>query len=1716
MPSVHTKCLPSSFTRTPEVIEKPITKEKNIWQDIIDQGKNDIWKDVISHEEDDIWKDIINWEENDVWKDIIDWQEVNETSFNANDQRTTGESAVSEKADSHVSLTEDSYRALQQLFQLMASNGNSRIISTCLSALLPGISPRIAVAAISLYNAVTRKRNIDYAILNTLELSSWLLPDNLNIISELANFIRKNIVEWIGESFSHPFPEGENTALYEHILIAMAVTAIAVKPWMKNNQAPQRWCLRIPTIMADFLIRANEYWNKLGDIAGTPAPVAAYHEENIPLHRIPAFEVDTCMQTSISRRDDRLGASSSLIGDMTAFSSNSTARYDAAIRATVQNNPKSLALENYSVAEKAHWLATDRLRQESGFSGLSHCATRKTETRHHTDEQIITHSHFNTQCDATAHSTTLAEEKNAVNTIVPQTPVSSVPNQQIVNLPNPGMVATTFAITAYLSSIAGVKGNTISLATVGVFSWGRHLWNRLRTPHQEHIPDGSTDAKNSTINLSPTSLSQPHMRSKRDVVPDESPLYAGDDVFDAEIHHSLIDFLQNEKLLPDTEIDKFKTGDVAAAIAGYIMPADNHRQQTISSVKIQLLAQHILTDSNLYGGKKGEAISNSFAESVVMDMIFRTIMGMSPEWYLADKLAVNKAPLTINALKQTLSLKKILAERQINIPEEKRASIEHIWSLFMKKRFPLFYHPIDNIDNISTDDPEFNWYYSGSLYLADKGKLSDFTSQEILYLGKAIWETAFAEDMSIHSFILLPALLLMAKVRPEEIHAQEDMFYHHVIAINQYFQYQDISLKFEAYRSAVKEWMSRGKLAEKIVNDCGEAIPPTMDVVIEQSPLYFNTEMDLLLRREEAKQDYMDGISKPCAQAPEDLDTAWKKLTEKVADSFADINFYILWSTFSSIEKKDANFIFSPDAIIYPTSFTMEPSYSVEKDLLFSEKLGEQDLYNPGTKHFFEKISAPAVKNINLDKAELITVQVGDEKRIYALKSTGNGDESKYRLIRVDNDISNFIHADILDYRPVNGFTKFSDNGVKDGTGQLFYFSTTENKNENINRQKNELGLINHFNQIYREKLYKSVYDAGNDKSTRQKTWDFFKHLIPFYDCVEGIQNNDPSQAVPACLLDALAFFDTFIKIGSMSGKFGQGLARGMLKGTQGVPQSAVKGLVKNLYQEASFPTIKELAKLGKNVLRSADPGFELLTDTYRILPVYVLDVLKENHASLGKRIESINTAAKKGLHSENYATAKLPHTDFRVPVKGIKDDNGKYFYVQMDPNTGNVFGRRYQLDTDILKPLGQLGHPGQDYADGLLDKLPLCSSRVRRGIDGVKDTLFCIDKKWKVNDEKLLEDINKLPEGMLGRYKNIYINEKSSLPDYYIKQDGDVYKVKWHERKHQWQVVNVANPETHTIPVTLNEIGRWVAKNEASWPKGLPWETSAGTAKIVKEEFILDKHMGMMEVATEKGNFAVSFRKAGKATLNALKNGAAAKPHSILEKTIKESSLSKYYPQNKDEMMAKVHNAGIEGLVGHWDEKKGLVGIYLTNNMQLENVMTTSEGIFIYPVDINQLDTSLHALKQHKNWIKNCYTGDYDMHDLIVFNHAGRPRTPLIGKEEEDLIKKLNQEIKRTDALRSHDSATHRAVQHGAQINYATYMIKNNFEGGDGMVLDVANPGEYPIAMLDRGVWSVIHNLAEHEKYYQQIGAKLKETWSADGSVVLTKGGIKPRSHQE
>ncbi|SUY26601.1 hypothetical protein [Burkholderia oklahomensis] len=285
----------------------------------------------------------------------------------------------------------------------------------------------------------------------------------------------------------------------------------------------------------------------------------------------------------------------------------------------------------------------------------------------------------------------------------------------------------------------------------------------------------------------------------------------------------------------------------------------------------------------------------------------------------------------------------------------------------------------------------------------------------------------------------------------------------------------------------------------------------------------------------------------------------------------------------------------------------------------------------------------------------------------------------------------------------------------------------------------------------------------------------------------------------------------------------------------------------------------------------------------------------------------------------------------------------------------------------------------------------------------------------------------------------------------------------------------------------------------------GASRELTSVEAEIART-FVRPEHLRAISAAARSGAFAVSFRASGELTLKRLAAGAPAKGHDILEKTIKPASMQEVYGTDAPRRLAQIERADIDGYVGHWANDK-LLGLYMDPAVNERDtpalfhaLRSTPSGQRYYPVNHDDLEGSLALLKNTRGplgetgnfWKCLPYTGDYDMHDML--NMAGhRAPVPSGSRDEHRIMQALNVAIGAIDPVRTASSGSHRLIQHGPQHNYVAHMRVNE-QGA--VICEAVAKASFPLAMCDRGTWSVIETPEALDAFYRQRGVVLKEKW--------------------
>ncbi|EMA4781802.1 EndoU domain-containing protein [Providencia rettgeri] len=693
----------------------------------------------------------------------------------------------------------------------------------------------------------------------------------------------------------------------------------------------------------------------------------------------------------------------------------------------------------------------------------------------------------------------------------------------------------------------------------------------------------------------------------------------------------------------------------------------------------EAIAKKILAAGQLYGGLDDEKITTDQVESVLCHWVFDNILNMSPAEYLAKGIAQDTSAAfpseeTIKEATRALSLIKLDENKQINlskVPGDKRESLEAMWQSCLEKEMPFLLADLSLVNNLQLSDFRFASFYTGAMFLAELGS-NRYTAEEAMSVGDKMWESAIEDGIteSELDYFLAPAQFFMANHLSEQTPLSQGTFSKKLAVVNDYLEYrkqvervrQDIDLKYQNYQSAVTTWLSKGQLADKIIDQC-----PTSE--LPRKIVGFKDSIGVLESREKgaerAKQRYLDDRGKPCELAPNNLNDEYNKLSVNVADSYRELDKYLVSAAIETLPKDEYNFISAPDANMYLGKFSMSTNRrgAVAKGVYYEHNI-----------------------DISLLKTDLIVVKKGSEERIYALQGI-HSDNEAYKIFRVDRDITSYIYSGILDYQNFGKILSFTDNKIDSDRDDFTYKISTDREIALIGENKIS-ALVNSLCNIHQESLYDGLYQSGNTQSDNQKVWNIVKHVIPFYDCVEGIINDDPVQAVPACLLDAMSLIPVFGEITSLTGKFGMSATRGLQKGiASSIAKNSLKTVTKNVLSEVTLPTTSELASLGKATLRTLDPGIELV---YRggqkfghtILARLTADAKTQK---LGRKLVAsgvVNNLPDTPFTSSNMPKmAALKDSKIQIAIKEIDEVNGQKIYVRINPETNELFGKRYTLN---------------------------------------------------------------------------------------------------------------------------------------------------------------------------------------------------------------------------------------------------------------------------------------------------------------------------------------------------------------------------------------------------------------------------------------------------
>lgn len=295
--------------------------------------------------------------------------------------------------------------------------------------------------------------------------------------------------------------------------------------------------------------------------------------------------------------------------------------------------------------------------------------------------------------------------------------------------------------------------------------------------------------------------------------------------------------------------------------------------------------------------------------------------------------------------------------------------------------------------------------------------------------------------------------------------------------------------------------------------------------------------------------------------------------------------------------------------------------------------------------------------------------------------------------------------------------------------------------------------------------------------------------------------------------------------------------------------------------------------------------------------------------------------------------------------------------------------------------------------------------------------------------------------------------------------------------------------------------------------------------------------HAEPISEACRKGKYTIAIRETGTLSIKRIVQGAKAKPHTILEKSIKTSSLKDIYKGEGEAEQAEQKLAQLDllGFVGHWGDSE-LLGVRIDLDAATKGVWPQWRGntrvvgkgkdkIFYVPVKLDRPGggLALETLKRVPNWRTLLYTGDYDLHE--AYSAKGGTGGGQIAEASQEKIKLLNslnaaisnskEEVNQTrtgeakiEHGRVHVYGAHAMFQHGDQATYQMNQVleaKRSYANAK-LVPVVASESNEPIAWCHFGDWYVTENSKEHQIFRRLIGKPTPSIWTEKGQRRVTE----------
>ena len=521
-------------------------------------------------------------------------------------------------------------------------------------------------------------------------------------------------------------------------------------------------------------------------------------------------------------------------------------------------------------------------------------------------------------------------------------------------------------------------------------------------------------------------------------------------------------------------------------------------------------------------------------------------------------------------------------------------------------------------------------------------------------------------DLSQTKPLLLPAMFHYIKSQSEQGRTLqiEDIIVSGIVKEPVLAFYLDASERLSAkkntetyYYELMEHYQSRGKLAQEILKTtCLMETAPEKNQINEYK--YFH---DSLIC-----SDINNMNGKTDATLP-DLNATFKRQNNEIADAFAAFDKQNIMAVLGSLAPAEYDFLYSATIKRVRASFRNQ----IETRTVWGYTAIKQynDLYIADTN-------------------DLFLAQTDSGEKTYALIYRNDA----YELKRMDDNASSYFEL-MKNYRP----DLENDPNIR--------VSLIQEERRYLKRADQRLEeLAINLSRTHRHKLFGQLHSYGYDATTAETARELTYSLIPLYDCVNAIRENEEEAAVLACSADAvmmLPLAKIALGLGSriaIKSAFGTRAALTSFISTLIMRRSLRAGLksgLSRMVHYAVMPVSRELnrkflAHVGIEILRLFDPGFELMKNLSHMTLSQVSKAMriasKESPAlqhilpMLEEQLAGQTLQAPTTVHM-----ARHPMLGKEVPVVKLAGETfeGRDVYLRVNPETHDPFGLKYTLTQD-------------------------------------------------------------------------------------------------------------------------------------------------------------------------------------------------------------------------------------------------------------------------------------------------------------------------------------------------------------------------------------------------------------------------------------------------